>query len=205
MSTNLLKWKNMPVLLSSTNDDSKDDIFYTFELRIDKETGIIQQVNTPPQDILYKNSRNSGTGSVWKKHYDSIFVLGQKSNNNMFIKISDIELSNIKSSINEYICTLQNKIKKAIETINNIDDIYIFGCHAMTSLFLYLSNISTTKFKGVLDNDPLKNKLRLYGTDLTCFSPNDVQPTNVLLNDGVYHNEIKHKLVEQGFKVIEWI
>jgi 2-polyprenyl-3-methyl-5-hydroxy-6-metoxy-1,4-benzoquinol methylase len=357
MNTNIiLKWKNMPILLSSTNDNKANDIFYTFELKVDKDTGAVHQTNIPPQDILYKNSRNSGIGNVWNKHYDcfckfifnninltdkkiceigsgngyvankigekykidcyeptptfestnninlikkfmefddkqqydviilshtfehitdpadflckihkslkkegivimsypnfeiglnnnhvnlfnsehisyfttqttekffnkyffqnciieeyddhSLFVLAQKSDINTFVKLTDVELNTIVHNTNEYISTLQNKINIAVSTISNFDDIYIFGCHAMTSIFLYLSNITTNKFKGILDNDPLKYNLRLYGTDLICYNPDTVLPTNVLLNGGVYHNEIKYKLVEQGFNVIEWI
>jgi len=355
MNINLFTWKDLPVLLSSTNDKAENDVFYDFTLGLDENTGLVRQLNIPPQDILYKDARNSGMGKIWKEHYDefyefivknidlnnkkiceigsgngyvakkigehhkidcyepnptfqsteniklfkkfmtfdknqnydvillshtfehlidpelflqniknalnpngflvmsypnfevgldnilinlfnsehisyltkastekllnknyfqncivqeyidhSIFVIGQLSKSNNYEKFTSDDLTKLKFKISDYLLNLQNKIELAVTLIKDINDIYIFGCHAMSSLFLYLSKLNINKFKNVLDNDPLKHNSRLYGTNLICLSPKSVEKTSVLLNGGVYHTEIKDKLIKNGFNVIEW-
>jgi hypothetical protein len=87
---NLFKWKNMPVLLSSTKENSSADIFYDFDLFLDEETGLVKQKSIPPQDILYKEARNSGIGKTWENHYESFYQFIVKNINLKNKKICEI-------------------------------------------------------------------------------------------------------------------
>jgi hypothetical protein len=354
----LFSLNKIPVLLSSTFDCKDNDIYYDFDLDIDENTGVIFQKNIPPQNILYKNARNSGMGKVWDEHYNcfynfiikninlknkniceigsgngvlakkisnhykitcyepspcfefnnnlilkkqffnknitekydiiisshtlehmenvnqflidihnnlnengfiimsfpnfeigliknfinifntehisyftpdsakrifnknyyqncileeykdhSLFIIGQKNNKNNF-EINEIDIKKIKNLIQNYEFNIFNKVNKAIQIINQRDKnlpLYIFGCHAMTSIFLHISKINHSTFNCILDNDPLKTNSRLYGTDLKCKLPKDVPIGYVLLNGAAYHDEIKNKLINDGFKILEWI
>lgn len=356
MSTNLFTFEKLPVLLSSTSDKAKNDAFYDFTLVLDEDTGLVYQKNIPPQDILYKDARNSGMGKIWKDHYDkfyefivknidlndkkiceigsgngyvakkigkdykidcyepnptfestdninlikdfmnfetgeqydvillshtfehitnpewflqklkgslnpngflvmsypnfemglknnlinlfnsehisylsksstekilnknyfqnclieeyidhSIFVIGQSSDSNHYEKLTTDDVNEIKVKIFDYLVMLNEKIKNTVKLISNHKEIYIFGCHAMSSIFLHLSCLTPERFLNVLDNDPLKDNTRLYGTNLICLNPKNAKKSNVLLNGGVYHSEIKESLLRDGFNVIEWI
>lgn len=48
--------------------------------------------------------------------------------------------------------------------------VYLFGGHVF-SQFLLVSGFPVARAVGVLDNDPAKHGLRLYGTDLTVEAP----------------------------------
>lgn len=355
---NLFTWKNLPVLLSATTDCATNDKFYDFALHIDENTGLVSQKIIPPQDILYKQARNSGIGKTWEDHYEcfyqficknldltdkkiceigsgngvlakkiskkhkivcyepnptfgedenitlrkeffkkseekydiiitshtlehienvdeflqviygnlnegghiimafpnfeiglikghinifntehisyftpsttkrvfnknyyqncvieeyrdhSIFVLAEKSNDNTF-DCPENDIKQIKKLVNCYFSTLNNKILNIVSLLENFEyhdlPLYIFGCHAMTSIFLNLSKVNPKKFLNILDNDPLKSKTRLYGTDLIAEKPENVKKGYVLLNGAAYHEEIKQGLIEKGFNVIDWV
>ncbi len=355
---NLFKWKNIPVLLSSTKDSREEDMFYDFELLIDSDTGILKQKNIPPQDILYKYARNSGVGKIWETHYQkfyefinktvnlknkkiceigsgngtlankiskhnkiicyepnptfkeseniilfkkffekpeekydvvitshtlehipnieffiqniydnlneggctimsfpnlelglirnhinifntehisyftpitaknffnkmgfgdchvelyldhSIFIIAYKKQCN-YTKISENNLIYIKNLIENYFNNLNDKIKNLNKKIKSISQdekpLYLFGCHAMTSILLNVLKFKNDKIGIILDNDILKNNNRLYGSNLICKHPNDVPLGYVILNGAAYHNDIKLNLIERGFDVIEWI
>jgi len=358
MNTILFKWENFPVLLSSTSDPRETDIFYDFEIAISEETGLVHQTNIPPQDILYKQARNSGIGKTWDDHYESfyqficknidlkdkkiceigsgngvlakkisknykivcyepnptfegdenitlrkeffkksdekydiiitshtlehienvndflkvihgnlndggfiimsypnfemgllkghinifntehisyftpsttkrvfnknyyqnclleeyrdhsIFILAQKSNDNTFDN-PESDIKKIKKLVTEYFSNLDKKILKVLSVLENSTcydlPLYIFGCHAMTSIFLKTSKIDSKIFKNILDNDPLKSEKRLYGTDLISKKPENVQKGYVILNGAAYHQEIKEDLIKKEFKVIDWL
>jgi 2-polyprenyl-3-methyl-5-hydroxy-6-metoxy-1,4-benzoquinol methylase len=349
-----LKWEKIPVLLSSTHDDKSKDIFYDFELKICTETGLIYQSQIPPQDILYKNARNSGVGKVWENHYlsffnfiqnnvtlenkkiceigsgngflaklisqkykidcydpcpnfepdeninlfntdflternydviilshtfehltdinsfleyvrgrlnpqgklvlsypnlsagfdknhinlfntehisylnkstterllnknyfrncviedyldHSLFVVSEISSHNSYNKVKIEELDELFKSLDRYLITLQGKIKFLKHEMDKYEKVYLFGCHAMSSILIYLLNIDLSKVIAIIDNDKLKQGLRLYGTDLYCISTSEVDKKYpVVLNGGSYHSEIKKDLIKQGLRVIDW-
>ena len=69
---------------------------------------------------------------------------------------------------------------------------YLFGAHVFTQ-YLIAFGLDTSGLAGVLDNDTSKQGRRLSGTSLEVQSPavlKETGPTNVVLNAGVYCNEI---------------
>ena len=153
-------------------------------------------------------NKNYYQNCIIEKYEDhSIFTLGQKSKIKTFKPI-DNDVDEIKQLIENYFINMNLKINQAISIINQRNKkipLYIFGCHAMTSIFLYLSKLEHSMFNYILDNDPLKTNSRLYGTDIICKTPDEVSIGSVLLNGAVYHNEIKESLTQKGFSVLEWI
>lgn len=352
MNKTLLKWKQFPILLSSTKDNITEDQFYDFEVYIQQQTGVVYQRNIPPPEILYKYARNSAVGSTWDNHnkaffqfilqenlegkkiceigsgngtlalligskykidcyeptpgfssteninlikdffenttqvYDIIILshtfehlpdidsflstmyksltpggkliisipnfeamlennfintfntehityftpksIKNKFNRNGFqncrlslygahsIFISgsrevsllpeeEVDSMQIVSLVENYIRVLDNKINFAKELVQRCsEDIYIFGCHAMASIFLNLSQIDQARFKGIIDNDPLKWNTRLYGTNLYCFNPEIAINSTILLNGSTYHQEILSSLLKLNCNVLEW-
>lgn len=353
MNDNILEWKKMPVLLSSTKDSSVNDQFYDFRLYIEKDTGIVRQQNIPPLDILYKDARNSAVGSVWNNHNEEFFkfiknedlnnkriceigsgsgalalLISEKynltcyepnpnfelndnitlikkffdnvndlydiiilshtlehlpdidvflseayknlnKNGKLIVSVPNFEIalknnfintfntehisyftpeslekkfnehglfnckvhlytdhsifisgtktlaqntkitaSNtdiIKNLVDNYITALNKKINKAKRLIeSNNNDLYIFGCHAMASIFLNISKIDEKVFKGIIDNDHLKWNTRLYGTNLFCYNPKIATGKTVLLNGAAYHDDILKSLTSINCNVLEW-
>lgn len=71
--------------------------------------------------------------------------------------------------------------------------VYLFGAHVFAQ-YLLAFGLKTGKILGLLDNDPNKHGKRLYGTDLTVFSPQvlrELPNPAVILKAGVYNDEIK--------------
>jgi len=351
----MIEWKNIPILQSSTLDKINDDILYDFELDIDINTGLVHQKNIPNQEILYKYSRNSAVGKVWKDHHNnfyefimcnidlenkdiceigsgsgflankisekykidcyepspnfksndniniinkffddkdskkydviilshtlehipnidnfllivrnrlnlngklvlsfpnlykglkndfinifptehisyftvknterilnknyfqnciikeytdhSIFSISELFSYNTYKKCDESEIILIKKEITNYYNRLLTKIDLTKKLLEKEEKFYVFGCHVMTSLFLYLSNIDQNNIISILDNDPLKHDKRLYGTNIFCKNPKEVEVGIVLLNGSTYHEEIKDGLLEKGFLVIDW-
>jgi len=134
----------------------------------------------------------------------SIFVMSKLSNKNDFVSLSNQDFNDITNNINNYLVLLSEKILKTKNELSKVDNFYIFGCHAMTSIFLFLSKIDIGKIRGILDNDPLKNNCRLYGFKLKTYNPKNIEGGIVLLNGASYHEEIKKDLLLYKFKIIEW-
>lgn len=135
----------------------------------------------------------------------SIFIIGEKSDSN---RIDSLHLDEIYINrlVENYLSNLQVKIDTLLEILKHVEQpLYIFGCHAMTSILLQLSNIDTSIVKCILDNDPIKSGMRLYGTNLYCKNPKDVEMGTVILNGAAYHNEILNDLIDKKFKIIEWM
>lgn len=134
----------------------------------------------------------------------SIFIQGTKSekfssnvqtNNKQIVLL----LNNYRKAINKKIITAKRNIKKYKNK-----KIFLFGCTGMASMFLYYSKLNKQRISGILDNDPLKNGLRLYGTHLICNQPTTVNGDIVLLNGSTYHAEIEKTLIHYGYKIISW-
>lgn len=74
---------------------------------------------------------------------------------------------------------------------------YLFGAHVF-SQFLFAFGLNQSRFVRILDNDPLKQGKRLYGTRLMVDSPKclkDVREAVVVLKAGVYNTEIKQDII----------
>lgn len=90
------------------------------------------------------------------------------------------------------IADLNQKISQTTQPI------YLFGAHIFSQYLLEMG-LNTSKIVGLLDNDPKKQGLRLYGTKLSVSSPKvlaDVESPVVILKAGVYNDEVKKDILE---------
>lgn len=101
----------------------------------------------------------------------------------------------------EMIDDINKKIKK------NKLPLYLFGAHIF-SQYLLLFGLESDKIISILDNSPLKQKKRLYGTKFMVESPKvliDKGPAVVILKAGIYNEEIKKDILENiNPEVIFW-
>jgi len=84
------------------------------------------------------------------------------------------------------------------QLINHVGEKYIFECHVFTQYFIAFG-ISTQDINGILDNDPNKIGRRLYGTNLTTFSPTELKNCSnplVFIRAGIYTAEIKEQILK---------
>lgn len=112
-----------------------------------------------------------------------------------------VDSSNIIDSTNYNMDKFIENLYSSIENVKNIKECYIFGCHMMSSIFLHFNK--TNNVSGVIDNDKLKHGKRLYGTSLICNPPTRNNISNIILNGGIYHNEIEISLSEY-YNIHSW-
>lgn len=75
--------------------------------------------------------------------------------------------------------------------------VYLFGAHVFAQ-YLFAFGLQTDKIIGLLDNDERKQGKRLYGTNLTVYSPGvlrQVPNPVVILKAGLYNDEIKEDVL----------
>lgn len=73
---------------------------------------------------------------------------------------------------------------------------YLFGAHIFSQLLIKLG-INSKNILGILDNDPKKNDLYLYGTSYKVFLPSILKKINkpvIVLRAGQYSKEIKKQI-----------
>jgi hypothetical protein len=94
-----------------------------------------------------------------------------------------------------YYKELISQINQKIEETNS--KIFLFGGHIF-SQYLIAFGLNTFKIVNILDNSPLKQEKRLYGTDLIVKSPKVLSNYNnpiVILKAGLYNNEIMEDIL----------
>jgi SAM-dependent methyltransferase len=92
----------------------------------------------------------------------------------------------------EMIKELNDKIEKSKEPI------YLFGAHLFSS-YLFSFGLKSDKIVGILDNSPMKNGKRLYGTRFKVDSPKILKgkgKVNLILKAGIYNAEISKDILE---------
>jgi len=100
-----------------------------------------------------------------------------------------------KALFMDYVNHYENDINSITVTIQNESEnsnCYLFGAHIF-SQHLLSTGLSSSLFKGILDNDVTKQGKRLYGTKLKVFNPNILKNDDtaiVVLRAGVYSEEI---------------
>jgi len=106
----------------------------------------------------------------------------------------DNRYEHYKEMFNEYITyhkNLVDQLNKQIEETNS--EIFLFGGHIF-SQYLIAFGLNTSRIINILDNSPLKQEKRLYGSDLVVKSPKVLSEYNnpiVILKAGLYNDEIK--------------
>jgi len=110
----------------------------------------------------------------------------------------DNRYEHYKEMFNEYITyhkDLVNQINKQIEETNS--EIFLFGGHIF-SQYLIAFGLNTSRITNILDNSPLKQEKRLYGSNLIVKSPKILSKYNnpvVILKAGLYNEEIKNDIL----------
>jgi 2-polyprenyl-3-methyl-5-hydroxy-6-metoxy-1,4-benzoquinol methylase len=116
-------------------------------------------------------------------------------------KQKSLNISANKNSQNlfqNYINLMLETVKTVKESSQNFEKVYLFGGHIFSQSLINLG-LNTIQIEGILDNDPLKENLRLYGTDLKVFNPSKIKndkKTLVVVKAGVFTEEITNQLIE---------
>jgi SAM-dependent methyltransferase len=117
-------------------------------------------------------------------------------------EINDIFLDNryehYKNMFNEYITYYKELISQLNQKIQETDsEVFLFGGHIF-SQYLIAFGLDTTRIVNILDNSPLKQEKRLYGSDLVVKSPKILSNYNnpiVILKAGLYNKEIMEDIL----------
>jgi 2-polyprenyl-3-methyl-5-hydroxy-6-metoxy-1,4-benzoquinol methylase len=113
--------------------------------------------------------------------------------------ILDNRYEHYKKMFNNYITyheNLVNQINKQIEETTS--EVFLFGGHIF-SQYLISFGLDTSRIVNILDNSPLKQEKRLYGTDLIVKTPKILSKYDnpvVILKAGLYNDEIKKDILE---------
>jgi hypothetical protein len=93
---------------------------------------------------------------------------------------------------------LVSELNSRIHQLEADCNLYLFGAHVFAQHLIGFG-LDTTRINCILDNDPMKQGKRLYGTDLAVASPRilaaDKSPV-VILKAGVYSQEIMRDILE---------
>lgn len=85
--------------------------------------------------------------------------------------------------------------------------VFLFGGHIF-SQYLLKSGIDEGAIECVIDNDPEKHGMRLYGTELKVYGSSklsEYKNAAIILHAGWYHEEIKQGIYDSiGDDVIFW-
>lgn len=115
-------------------------------------------------------------------------------------------LTNINSQklFQNYIDLMLETVKTVKKSAENFDKLYLFGGHIFSQSLINLG-LNTIQIDGILDNDPLKENLRLYGTDLNVFNPSIIKNQKkilVVVKAGVFTEEITKQLIQINKDVV---
>jgi SAM-dependent methyltransferase len=113
------------------------------------------------------------------------------------VEIDNVSLDNryehYKNMFNDYINYYKELISQLNQKIAETDsEIFLFGGHIF-SQYLIAFGLNISKIVNILDNSPLKQEKRLYGSDLIVKSPKVLSNYSnpiVILKAGLYNNEI---------------
>lgn len=146
--------------------------------------------------LLSKNNFQIIEKSNFEEH--SIFYHVKNQTECKLIKINKNSFKINRSRLQAYFDFFDSKVKFVNEKITNRDGkIYLFGAHIFAQLLIKIG-LNSTKINFLLDNDKSKHNKRLYGTNLKVLDPiilkNESKPL-VILNAGIYNNEIKNQII----------
>lgn len=103
-----------------------------------------------------------------------------------------------KNLFQEFILYYENLVKEINQRLCGQHNVYLFGAHIF-SQYLLKFGLDESMFRCILDNDPLKQEKRLYGTSLIVKSPKilrEIDSPIVVLKVGAYADEIKRDILE---------
>lgn len=129
----------------------------------------------------------------------SIFYATEKSD-------TPISLPAMENKYDKYKKLFMDYINYHIDMINELNGltkkstapVYLFGAHIFSQTLIQFG-LKTDRIISILDNSPMKQGKRLYGTDFIIESPKilkDKGPINLILKAGIYNDEIKKDILE---------
>ena len=148
---------------------------------------------------------------ILKKHYHDelpcIFYVTKKSEPKKVTYSKSIYQENKKVFL-DYVAGQLDDVKKLNTKISKFDgEIFLFGGHIWTQ-FLISNGLNMSKIKCILDNSPMKQGKRLYGTSLKVKSPKILKGRErvaVIVMVAQYSKEIKDDIYNNiNNKVIFW-
>ena len=128
----------------------------------------------------------------------SHFYCVQKLENKISIKILENKYEYYKTMFKnfiEYHKLLVHELNTRI--IKEHGPIFLFGAHIF-SQYLFSFGLKQDKITNILDNSPIKQGKRLYGTSLDVLSPSilsNFKKPIVILKAGLYNSEIMHDIL----------
>jgi hypothetical protein len=143
---------------------------------------------------------------ILEKHFyldHSIFYATERAENIAALPIPKLYETNkllFKNFFNYYNVLIQQLNYELDKT----DGAYLFGGHIF-SQFLLAIGLREDKIKGILDNDPMKQGKRLYGTKFLIESPaclSNVETPLVIVKTGIYDKEIKEGLLKTNPDIV---
>jgi SAM-dependent methyltransferase len=142
----------------------------------------------------------------YKDH--SIFYSAEKVEKGLSLPKLENKYEEYKKIFNEFIDYHKFIVNDLNQKIDKADEpTYLFGAHIF-SQYLINFGLNTDIIVSVLDNSPLKQDKRLYGTNLMVESPKvllNKGAVNVILKAGIYNEEIKKDILENiNSEVIFW-
>ncbi|MCR4322477.1 MAG: class I SAM-dependent methyltransferase [Candidatus Azambacteria bacterium] len=145
-----------------------------------------------------------------KEKYEdhSFFYVAERSTTSPPIPALGNKYKEYKKVFLDFINYHINMVKDLNEKITTSKEpVYLFGAHIFSS-YLINFGLHANQIVTVLDNSPLKQGKRLYGTDFIVTSPKilkDKGQVNVILKAGIYNEEIKKDILENiNSDVIFW-
>lgn len=129
----------------------------------------------------------------------SIFYATEKVATPVDVVSMENKYEEYKKVFTNYVNFHLNMIKELNEKIEASDiPVYLFGAHIFSQSLIQFG-LKTDKIVSILDNSPLKQGKRLYGTKFMIESPKVLKnkgPANVILKAGGYDEEIKKDILE---------
>lgn len=153
--------------------------------------------------LLEKNGFHILTKEYFYDH--SIFYATEKTVAGM----PDLQLPNHYKEYKSLFVDFIEYHKNLVETLNekikkHEGNLYLFGAHIF-SQYLIAFGLDTSRIRIVLDNSDLKNKKRLYGTDLLVENPEfirDQKNPGVIVKIANYRDEVVSQLKKINSEVV---
>lgn len=161
------------------------------------------------EEVIDTILEQEGFEIIEKKYFGtphSIFYATKKIKARSHIKFKNNYIDH-KNLFLEYLNFHKNLISELNRKIKESNqNIYIFGAHIFTQ-YLINFGLETEKIIGILDNSPIKQGKRLYGTTLNVFSPEILKNESdviVILKVASYEKEIREQTLTINDKIDFW-
>lgn len=204
----LHKVSNAPVVMGCVAHAPLADIVADMDWWINGSSGLIQLRRLLTLEVVYPASHGAGAvGAMRERHHRSFARFVHQRAPAAVLEIGGahgilaLEPGLAPRNRALYAAYLESHtalIERINARIASAKAVYMFGAHAM-SQYLIAFGLDVGRVAAVLDNDPRKQGLRLYGTALTVRAPavlKQVHAPLVILRAGVFAEEIKRDILD---------